>query len=409
VYLFALGACGLVVVAGVTAVRIARVGLASQAVSRDADRASREADAAMHLIAQMVTDDPSGVVWRANAQHIVNIDDFTGATAGGSIARTKVTFSDPVDNDLSDDPTDRVRASVVATVGDVQRSRELEVQPVVTNFACLSYTLISAHIEVLAGKALHHSGTQATVTGGPVAPLVLKADKIKKSTGADVSGATSVASANDLFLPTTDSVLDAFRKRGASEVTLSANLTLDKELISPSRFTPGSTNAQGLYIINANGRSVVIRNSRIDASLLIYNAPKNNGITLEGSLAMQPAFAGLPTLVVAGDVEMAQESADLLESDAGRNLNPSGAPYLGGIDNDTLDAYPSLINGLVYVDGDLKVTGTATIHGQVFVSGALKIKEQLIVRSDLIETASPVLGFSMPTGMRLIPESVTGN
>jgi hypothetical protein len=408
VYLFALGACGLVVVAGVTAVRISRVGLSSQAISRDADRASREADAAMHLVAQMVTDDPSGVVWRADAQHLVKIDDLTGASAG-SIAQTQITFTDPVDNDLRDDATEQVRASVVAVVGDVQRSREFEVQPVVTNLACLSHTLIFETIDVLAGKTLRFAGTQAVVTGGPAAPRVLNSAAVKKSRGIDVSGVDSVASPSAVFLPTVDSIIAAFRNRGASEVTLSANLTLDKELISPNRFTPGSTNPQGLYIINANGHRVVIRDSRIDASLVIYNAANAQGVKLEGAIAMEPAFAGLPSLVVGGDVEMEQTSADLLESSAARNLNPSGAPYLGATDADTLDSYPSLINGLVYVDGSLNVSGSVTILGQLFVSGELKVNEQLIIRPDPIETANPVPGFSMPTAMRLVPESVSGN
>jgi hypothetical protein len=238
---------------------------------------------------------------------------------------------------------------------------------------------------------------------------VLNSAAVKKSRGIDLSGVDAVASPSAVFLPTVDSIIAAFRNRGASEVTLSANLTLDKELISPNRFTPGSTNPQGLYIINANGHRVVIRDSRIDASLVIYNAAKSQGIKLEGAIAMEPAFAGLPSLVVGGDVEMEQTSADLLESSAARNLNPSGAPYLGATDADTLDSYPSLINGLVYVDGSLNVSGSVTILGQLFVSGELKVNEQLIIRPDPIETANAVPGFSMPTAMRLVPESVSGN
>jgi hypothetical protein len=409
IYLFALSACGLVVVAGVTAVRIARVNLSSQATARDADLASREADAAMNLLAEIVTNDPSGVVWRADSRYYANITELTGPDNTGEAARIRIECNDPVDADLRDDVSERFRATITATVDEVQRTREFELEPVLANLSCLSHTLIYGSVSVREGKSFQFGGTQANVVGGSRSPTVLNTAAVKRSTRVDVSSTDTVTSSADLFLPNYDSILTAFRNRGATEVSLSADLSLDKELISPNRFSLGTTNAQGLYIINANGHHVVIQNTRIAASVIIYNVDKTLGVHIESSVTMEPAFPGFPTLVVGGNVEMAQASADLTEADAARNLNPTGATYLGSTDTDTLDAYPSIISGLVYVDGNLTVSGRATIHGQLFVSGSLSVQEQLIVRSDPVETTSPVLGFSMPTGMRLVTASVSGN
>lgn len=409
VYLFALGACGLVVVAGVTAIRIARVGLSTQALFRDADLAGREADAAMHLFAQMVTDDPSGVVWRADTRHQLKIIELTGPTNTGSPAQVRVDFSDPADDDLSDDPTGRVRASVVATVGDVQRFRDFEVEPVLTNLACLSHTLIYESIAVDAGKSLWSSGTQAVVSGGATSPRLLNVNAVKRSTGVDLSGVDALASPSAMFLPTVDSIVVAFRNLGASEVKLTGNLSFSNELISPTRFTAGTPNPQGLYIIDANGYSVEFVNSRVCASIIIINTSKFPGVKLDNSVSMAPATPGLPTLVVLGSLEISHDAIDLTEASAGRNLNPSGAPYLGETDVDALDSYPSIVHGLVYVEGDAMVSAPATMHGQLFVSGFLEVADNFILRSDLIETTNPVPGFSMPTAMRLVPESVTGN
>ncbi len=413
VYLFALGACSLVMVAGVTAVRIAGVGLSSQAVSRDAELAGREADATMHLMAELLLNDPSGAVWREDSRYQLSISGLSGPARTGATANVRIEIVDPVDGELRDDPTERLQISAVAVVGDVQRTREFQIEPVVTNLTCLSYTLLYGSVVVLPGKTLHYNGSQATIGAGQVtSPRMLNSAAIRKATGVNLPPeivADSVASSNQLFVPTTDSIVAAFRARGASEVTLSADLTLDNELVSPSRFSLGVPNAEGLYIIDANGFNVVIKDSRIRASLVIIDANKQDGVHLQNSVTMEPAFAGLPTLVVSGDLVMEQSSGDLLETTAARNLNPVGAPYMESTDADTADAYPSLIRGVVYVDGALTVGGKATIHGQLFVSSALNVHEELILRSDLIETHSPVPGFSMPTAMRLVPESVTGN
>jgi hypothetical protein len=417
VYLFALGACTLVVVAGVTAIRVARGNVISQGVLRDADRASREADAAMQLLTAVLSDDPSGVTWRKEPRFGWELGSLSGAADAGAATTLKITLTDPSDNNLADNQTGRVKAVAIAVSGDVQRTREFLIDPVVANLTCLRYSLIYGSAILGSSKVFQIAGEQARITSAQVnEPRILRIVELGRYTNWDVSAiagnANYVSSADSLFLPSVDSIIAAFRRNGATDVQLTANLTIDKALISPQSFSLGPANSEGLYLINANGFNVTIRDSRIVASLVIYGLGTKGVLEMSNAVACEPALPGFPTLIVDGTVVMKQKQDDLDEADIKRNLNPIGAPYLNATDSDSTDLYPSMLRGLVYVRGNMEVSGAeamAMIHGQLFVTGALEVKERFVLRPNLIESTQPIIGFSMPAAVSIVQGSVTGN
>lgn len=142
--------------------------------------------------------------------------------------------------------------------------------------------------------------------------------------------------------------------------------TIDRQLISPGRNPYGSTNAQGIYVINCGGNDLRIRDSRIVGTLVLLNA--GGGTDLENSVFMEPAVASYPVLLVDGDLEIDTASTDLTETVAGMNLNPVSTPHKGLSDTDTTDSYPSVLAGLVYVGDDLVVNTSGAVDGALIVN-----------------------------------------
>jgi hypothetical protein len=112
-------------------------------------------------------------------------------------------------------------------------------------------------------------------------------------------------------------------------------------------------------------------------------------------------------LIVDGDVELLYESAgaNLSESATSTNFNPYGAPYLGTDDADTDDLYPSEIQGLVHLTGNLRLKGTASVLGTVICEGAVTADDNNEIVYDPNLYASPPWGYTTPKGMKILPGS----
>jgi hypothetical protein len=163
----------------------------------------------------------------------------------------------------------------------------------------------------------------------------------------------------------------------------------------------GAVNASGVYVIDCRGNALDISDCRVRGTLVVLNA--GSGTRLRNAVFIE-GVAGQPALLIDGPVDFEQDSADLTESNAGVNLNPPGAPYLGQTDADKSDAYPSVLEGVVLVTGNVTVKTAATVEGVLLVGGTLAVDGTLVLRRSSPE--SPVEGFDRAVGLALDASSV---
>lgn len=140
----------------------------------------------------------------------------------------------------------------------------------------------------------------------------------------------------------------------------------------------GPTNPDGIYVIDAEGQDLIIRNSRIEGTLIILN--QGPGSEIEGSVHWEPAVystdaspQNLPALLTNADILIGLENAALDEATIGANFNPTGTPYGGVSDADMTDTYPSSIKGLIYSTGNITLETSPTIEGIVMAEGDVTV------------------------------------
>jgi hypothetical protein len=134
-------------------------------------------------------------------------------------------------------------------------------------------------------------------------------------------------------------------------------------------------NPQGLYWIDCGGQRLTIERSRIVGTLLLINPGPGSGIT-EGPIHWTPYVAGYPALLVdASDPATSQFHISytrrvLSEAEQRVDFNPAGAPYEQlPSDGTRTTVYPSVIHGLVVVEGDLAYQNRPFVRGQLLVGG----------------------------------------
>ena len=125
------------------------------------------------------------------------------------------------------------------------------------------------------------------------------------------------------------------------------------------------TNARGIYVIDCQNQVLQMTHCRIVGTLVILNPGSGSSIGLgsggNDQINWEPAVTGYPCLLVKGSITLTfnnSPNGTLSESSGSVNFNPPGTPYPypGGTTNlTTTDTYPSIIDGLVYVSGN--VTG----------------------------------------------------
>lgn len=167
---------------------------------------------------------------------------------------------------------------------------------------------------------------------------------------------------------------------------------LRRTLLSPASNPFGTTNSRGIYLIDCAGGALTIEDLRVVGTLVVINA---SGVTVRNAVHWAPASADLPALLVRGPLSLATGAADLTETSASANLNPTGTPYpltSGTTDSDTADAYPSRIEGLVYASGNITTSGSVDAF-QILSDGTLSISGALRLRYDRRHLDTPPEGF----------------
>jgi hypothetical protein len=262
------------------------------------------------------------------------------------------------DGSLSDDDSDSVKVVGIGTVGRATVAESVTLYPTGSALSCLEVAFHCQGNLTLGGSTVFTTNQTVSSNGNIAAGAFLasiqgNAEAVGTITGS-ISG-SQTAGVTSRRMPGS-SVFDYYLDNGTyidinSLPLIDGARTIEKTLVAPTVNPYGSTNFEGIYVINCAGQRIRIRNSRILGTLVLLNPAASS--SLEGSLRWDAAVANYPALLVQGTMEVRFSSADLSEADAAANFNPTGVPYLGTQDVDSLDVYPSEINGLVYYSGNM--------------------------------------------------------
>ncbi|HJQ81843.1 MAG TPA: carbohydrate binding domain-containing protein [Lacipirellulaceae bacterium] len=174
----------------------------------------------------------------------------------------------------------------------------------------------------------------------------------------------------------------------------------------------GTPNPQGLYWIDCGGQRLTIERSRIVGTLLLVNPGPGSGIS-HGPIHWTPAVAGYPALLVDTDSapQFSISSTDRVLSEAEQrvNFNPTGAPHeqFGSDTNELNDIYPSVIRGMVAIEGDFVFQNRPFVRGQLLVGGDIANSAgELDVEYQADSLLNPPPGFFAPHTHSRRPGSV---
>jgi hypothetical protein len=179
--------------------------------------------------------------------------------------------------------------------------------------------------------------------------------------------------------------------------TFAGNRTIDQVVLSAGNnpFGAGIANSQGIYLIDCQNNGLEISNSRLEATVVLFNV---GSTTLDGQLHWTPAVANFPSLLCDGDITFQWAGDALLsESDDGVNYNPPHTPYQDQSDTDQSDTYPGVIKGVIYVTGQLDIQNDCVLDG-VVVTGSINPQANMTLTYDAVFLNNPPPGFRRNVG-----------
>jgi hypothetical protein len=381
---------GLVIgVLGLSALTVCRLERQQRLTNGDMLRARRHAAAALELGLLNLKKDAK---WRTTYRSGQTLPELA---LGNGTLTWKVT--DPVDGDLSNSAEDRVLLQGIGKVGNAVWSESIEAIPTggppeVLN-RCLhaqqSVTIGSGSQLTVSGAALSTSGT-ANVWGSVFGNV----ECANRSGSGSISGTLSVNEPpKGVFA---SAVFDQYK---AAATTLNFSSTMTKKVLTAAVNTyGGSTNSDGLYYINANGGTLTISGSRIEATLVV-----NGNVVIDSAVLMKASRSNWPTLIVNGNltIQINSGSTPLRESAWSTNFNPSNAPYAGSSDADTSDSYPNQIQGFCHVLGNVTFSGSPQIVGTIVCNGQASVSGTVNIQHDSSFYSNPPSGYESTTGPNL--------
>ena len=165
-------------------------------------------------------------------------------------------------------------------------------------------------------------------------------------------------------------------------------------------YGPGTVSSNGIYSIYAPGEKIIIRNCRINGTIVVQSADE---VRLEDALSWEPTGRNFPALIADAPIEELTSIASLQENTIGINVNPVSSPYWGVSDNDASDSYPSLISGAMVSTSDILLRGVSELSGPVVSDREIEVRStdlKINFRSDMILNPPPGF-FADPPPMQL--------
>ncbi|MEO1007661.1 MAG: hypothetical protein AAFX79_03790 [Planctomycetota bacterium] len=407
-YLLALMVASITSAAGLAALSIATTKARTSILEDDFSRAQLNArsgsEHAMRTLAASIAD---GTGWRANLSGLVHWQDVDR----GQFAWRFTEFDGSTLLDNGDGP---VRLAVRGVHSEARYRVEATFVPSGDPLDVLEVGLYCGN-DLYFGAGATITSDVAIATGANAdAPLgsTINADVEAVGTinGSTYSGTTTAgASARRLPDP---SLVTYYNTRGtviplASLPNVLGTRYLQDVLLSDASNPYGTPNEEGIYIVDCAGANIVVTRCRIVGTLVLINPGLFS--TIGAGVLIQGDKPYMPALVVDGSITFAGTTAGPDEAASGINFNPEHTPYLGDGDDDQVDAYPSGLRGLVYVDGDMTFAfprmdfvGTVIATGR---SSALAGATITIQHDPQIPTLPPVGAFVDEGAVALDPES----
>ncbi|MCB9850359.1 MAG: hypothetical protein H6817_06600 [Phycisphaerales bacterium] len=296
---------------------------------------------------------------------------------------------DEADGKFDTEDSEKVRIYGIGRVGDAVRVRSVLLTPgTSTPLDCLEPAMTTASDQswsfggsLTADKFVHTDGSFSTILGFTVNADVEAGGALNLL--GTMSGSTTTG-VDDRVFPNAATVFEHYESVGTSIsrsalpvkggiLGLGGTLTIENEVLTVGyNSISGVTNGSGVYVIDCDGNPLTIRDSRIDATLVLIDAPSgllSSSIKVEGYVLWKPALPNYPALMVDGDVTFGFVGGEKFnEADLGVNLNPVGANYNGVEDSALDDTYVSKITGLVYAAGDVEFSGNSPTFDGMLVS-----------------------------------------
>jgi hypothetical protein len=336
VYLFVVGVTTMLAVTGLTLVAIQR---ADQRVYRNLLRTTQAQYVALAGIDKAFACMDTQPTWR---QSMPNGTWFLNAAFGPGRYTLLVADSD---GSLADNETDSVLLTSTATVEDALCRVQVSAVPTpypALQFACAAMTTLEFKTNaVIRGPVRANAEIVTDGTANPEDNAVFET-----LDGYLVpSSLQPVRYVTDPFTyPQPDL---AFYLALSTPITgvVGTKVTLYKYSLTPmvNSESPGQVNLKGIYSLNAAGREVVISNSYIQGTLIIYNTASK--LTIQGACRIEPADDFYPTLLIytaGANVDINLDVASLSEVAQNNDFDGNGIPT---------DSFPTLISGVVWTQG----------------------------------------------------------
>lgn len=408
-YIAVMGVSMIVGVMSLAAIHLVRMTLKEATGRNDRYQAAVLGSSAVENGLIVLANDPN---WRTTFQSGVEYPS-TPVTLGGGTFTWKLVDDD---GNLADDLSDTVLLQGIGRFGDVTHVEQVRLQPTDVGLTCLEASLHSSGPIVInnvtwttnqfvstnnsSNFAIDRYGSghvdgNAEAVGGIQNPAV---------TGSKTTGITPRQMPGSY-------VFDYYVNLGTMiDINLlpstSGNRLLEKVVLSPQSNPYGNPNPEGIYVIDCQGGNLWVRDLRIVGTLVLLNT--GAGSKIDHEVHFEPSIPNYPSLLVSGNIKFQYNSqVQLNEVAEGVNFNPVGTPYQGSEDSDTLDNYPSVIKGLVYVSGELNLVADAldsAVDG-VVVCGSIAADSNFILtyRSWFLNYPPP--GFASGSTMEILPGS----
>lgn len=397
IYLYVLTSSLLVTILGLGALAGVRVQMRSTRLARDSAEARACAVSAIELGLLQVKQNPH---WRTTWSNGTWLDDKELGAGRFTLAGT-----DPVDGVLSDCAYEPLVLTGTGARGIARHKAQVTLVPIIMPLAALTTCLrASGQVQVPLGRRITAVGAPLS-TGGPLADdgaidADVQAQSISIGPAGSISGSQDVPGPS---LPMPEAAVFTDYVSKATSVPYAATIT--NLVLGPGCNPLGTTDPNGLYVINTGGRDFTLRDSRIYGTLIIRAAGRT--VTIDEAIFMQNSQPDFPVLLVEGNLVIKPNSGAgaLSEPSCNTNFNPVGAPYNGATDWDKNDQYPDEIRGLVHVKGTLTLGRTARIVGGVICEGAVSCDGASTIIYDPSLYAHPPQGYTYVAGMKVAPGS----
>lgn len=317
---------------------------------------------------------------------------------------------DPVDGDLADDDTDDIVLTGIGVKGDARQKMQVRLIPELRGVEALETSLFAAGTMTLTAATVQSDGILGANAAVTASSATVNANV---ESGTTISGSTyngdQTAGYDNRTVPP-DSVSSPYSASGVFiDVSLlpasSGNRYLRDLVLSPNSNPYGAAHAQGVYVIDCQSTKIVISNVRIVGTLVLLNCHPNTPVEIADSVNWATGVSNYPALVIDGHLNLAFTQNPLDESTVPVNYNPAGTPYNAAADSDTVDTYPSAIQGLVYAAGNITVSNHPAVEGAVVSGGNVVVTGQLDLVYDDIYLTNPPPGFLDKTKLTISPGS----